>query len=559
MDINKYEWKNLTPFSKKVLAYLLFVGLILNCLVLVIPIYSLQVFDRVLTSRSIDTLLLLSGIGLFLLVIQAALDVIKQHFLFSNAARLDAITSSYLYKSLPIQKVENIASQSDVREIKNFITSPAFSSAFDIVWTPIFIGVMFILHPYIGALGLAAVIVVGGFSIYSHKSKDKQVLQLQATSAACRNANNEAQTRQESLNAHYLLEGLSHQYQHITAERIWYEQKLGLTSAKFTSIAKFIRFILQMAVMAVSALLVVNNSMSAGGIIAASILMSRALQPYEQLTSIFQGWKNARDADSRLSQYFAIQAEQHKGTEFDQVQGALHIDNLTWYPPKEKLPLLKNIRLKLEPGNRLLITGSSGSGKTVLCKLLAGIHTPTSGTIKIDGASLNQWDRGQLKYTIGYVPQDIEFLTGSIKQNIACFDKSMTDQQVIRAARTAGVHEDILKLEHGYDTNLGNAATYLAMGLRNGIAIARAIYYTPKIVIMDEPNAHLDTDKLQQFKHLLTQFQQSNIAVVVVSHNQELLPHVDWVVEIQQGQIISAQKANTISKVQNIKKVASDG
>ncbi|ROV59177.1 ATP-binding cassette domain-containing protein [Vibrio ponticus] len=559
MNISTNEWKTLTPFNSKVVTYHLLIGLVLNILVLVIPIYSLQVFDRILTSRSIDTLIALSSIALFLLFIQVILDILKSRYAFKKSVQIDAIFSSYLYKSLPISSGNNLPSQNDVREIKSFVVSQSFSSAFDIVWTPIFILVMFALHPVIGALCLGAIILVGGFSLYSFKSKQKQHQQLQASLIACRKANDESQTQQESYRAQHLISGLTLQYQHITAERIWHEQQLGLNSATLTSYAKFIRFTLQMAIMAVSALLVVNNEMSAGGIIAASILMSRALQPYEQLTSTLQGWRTAYDADCRLQRHFAAQTPNHDlGTEFDQIDGRLHIDNLTWYTPNSTVPLLKNLRLKLESGNHLLIMGATGTGKTALCKLIAGIYAPTSGSIKIDGASITQWMPEQLQHTIGYLPQKIEFATGSIKQNIAHFDPHMTDQQVISAARKIGIHEAIINLADGYNTIISANTNHIAMGLHHGIGLARAIYYQPKVLILDEPTAHLDTEKVHCFKRLLEHLKQQQVSVIIASHQKELINHVDWVVELNNGQITSAQKAEKITRVQNVQKVVAN-
>ncbi|MFA0414583.1 type I secretion system permease/ATPase [Vibrio renipiscarius] len=559
MEIKKVDWRSLSPFNKTTFYTLIIAGFFLNSLILVVPIYSLQVFDRVLTSRSLDTLFLISAIVLFLLIIQSALDIIKNKYLYKKSARLDALASSYLYQNLIHAMPSDQASQQDIREIKTFMVSPAFASAFDMIWAPLFLMVMFFLHPIIGLVGLSAVIVVGGFSIYIFRSKHKQNTDAQITSSACRFAAEQAVIHRDHLKAQYLSVGLSQQFQHMTAERVWNEQQLGLTSSALSSIAKCLRFSLQMGIMAVGAWLVMANMLSAGGIIAGSILMSRVLQPFEQLASTLQAWQSALSANKRVAHYFALQSDTRPETTFPDVKGALHIDNLSWFPPKATLPLLKNIRLKLEAGNRVMIMGDSGSGKTALCQLLVGLYQPSSGSVRLDGADLSQWRAEQLKHIIGYVPQKFDFFPGSIKQNIAHFDIDMSDEKVISAAKAIGIHGDIIKLPQGYSTLLGPTGLPISAGLLQAIAIARALYYQPKLLILDEANAHLDNTRLNALKQLLKTLKDNGSAVIMISHNAELIAHVDWVVKLNNGEIATAHKAEQLSKVREIKQAVSNG
>ncbi|EGU36561.1 putative type I secretion system, ATP-binding protein [Vibrio sp. N418] len=564
MEIKKKDWEQLTPFNKKVFYTLIMAGFVLNALILVVPIYSLQVFDRVLTSQSLDTLFLISMIVLFLLIIQSILDILKNRYLHQKSAKLDALISSFFYQRLTISNGKNSASLQDVREIKSFMTSPAFLLAFDMIWAPLFLLVMFLLHPVVGFVGLSAVLLVGGFSLYIYRSKTQQHADSQVATSACRFASEQATTQRDNIQAQYLADGLNQQFQHMTAERVWFDQQLGLTSTTLASIAKCLRFTLQMAIMAVGAWLVIENTMSAGGIIAGSILMSRVLQPFEQLASTLQAWQHANAANQRICAYFANLPQSNNTTQFSDINGSLHIDNVSWYPPKAKLPLLKNIRLKLEPGNRVMIMGANGSGKTALCQLLVGLSQPSSGSVRIDTASLPQWDANQLKGVIGYVPQKFDFLPGTIKQNIAHFDQNINDSDVISAAKAIGIHQDIVRLEHGYNTPLGPTALPISMGLAQAIAIARALYYRPKLLIFDEANAHLDDIRLGAFKQLLLQQKQQGSAVVMISHQRELIACVDWVVTLEQGEITTAKKAEQITaeqenKVREIKQAVSHG
>lgn len=564
MEIKNLDWEQVSPFNKKMFSTLIVAGFFLNALILVVPIYSLQVFDRVLTSRSLDTLFLISLIVLFLLIIQSALDIQKNRYLHKKSAKLDALASSYLYQNQSTAMGKDTASQQDIREIKTFIISPALSNAFDMIWAPLFLLVMFSLHPIVGFVGLSAVLAVAGFSVYIYASKTKQNSDSQHAVSACRFATEQATIQRDNIKTQHLASGLNQQFQHMTAERVWYDQQLGLTSSTLASIAKCLRFVLQMMIMAVGAWLVIENSMSAGGIIAGSILMSRVLQPFEQLATTMQAWRNAHAANTRVSAYFRHQVDINNTTQFNDIKGSLHIDNLSWFPPKAKLPLLKNIRLKLEPGNRVMVMGANGSGKTALCQLIAGLYQPSSGTVRIDAASLPQWDANQLKYVVGYVPQKIEFLPGSIKQNIAHFDTNMSDNDVIAAAKAIGIHTDIAHLEHGYNTPIGPTGTPISMGLAQAIAIARALYYQPKLLILDEANSHLDSIRLDAFKQLLIQKKQQGCGVVMIAHQRELIAYVDWLVTLDNGEITTAQKAEQImtsqtTKVREIKPAVSHG
>lgn len=548
------NWPELSPFRREVILVLLGIGLFLNLLILAIPIYSLQVFDRVLTSRSLDTLLLISLIVLFLLTIQATLEILKNKYLQHNAIKLDALASSTLFKMSTTRHEGKKTHLSDIKELKTFFQSPAFSVMFDIIWIPLFLIVMFILHPLVGSVGLLAVLAVSGFSVFSHYSKKQQLGDSQTATFASLQAQNEALSQQNNIQAQHLSEGLTAQYQHLTAERIWHESQLSQRANLLSSSAKYLRFVLQMVIMATGAILVINNSMSAGGIIAGSILMSRALQPLEQLASALPAWQSSLQANQRVTAFFSDKSHQEPSTQFSDIQGRLHIDGVSWLADPRQKPYLNNIRLRLEPGNRVLVTGPSGSGKSLLCQILVGLIPPNSGRVNIDGASLPQWSCQQLQHVIGYVPQHVQFVTGSIKQNIAHFCSEMNDQQVIASAKKIAIHHEILKLPKGYDTLIGDKGQPIPVGLIQGIAIARALYFKPKLIVLDEANAHLDSHRLAAFHCLLDELATQQCGVVLVSHDQTLSKHTDWLVELNNGEITSARPA-TKPKVANANKM----
>ncbi|GAL18453.1 ABC-type protease exporter ATP-binding component PrtD/AprD [Vibrio maritimus] len=520
----------------------------INILMLVVPVYSLQVFDRVLSSQSLDTLLLLSGIAVFLLVSQAILDTLRQKYTQRKALQFESLCTQTLYKQgTSGQASVSRYSYNDINEVRALLMSPSYFVVFDLPWTPLFLFVMFMLHPIIGLVGLVAVILILLIACISFWVKHRHFEKAHITSIATNRNVDEAMLKQGTVYSQRAGAGLESRFHSVFAEKLWYRDKLEQTTIGLTSFTKLIRLILQLAIMGIGAGLVINNQMSAGGMIAGSILMARALQPIELIASGIQGWKTALAAGRRLKGVFSEFTKVEERTTLPEVKGELWFDNVTWTPnPSSNDAILKNIKLKLEPGNRVAIIGHSGSGKTSLCQLIAGIHEPLSGRICIDGLTVTHWNQEQFKQTVGYLPQKIEFLSGSIKQNIAHFDPEVTDSQIVRAALHAGIHESILKMPDSYETLIGDGGHTLSGGQAQKLALARALCFRPKLLVLDEPNSHMDKEGEEYLVSLLTACKQKQISVVMITHQPHLLRHVDWVVELSDGQISKAGEASKI-------------
>ncbi|WP_045463564.1 type I secretion system permease/ATPase [Vibrio hyugaensis] len=542
------SWDRLSPFTLKALGTMTLVSAAINALMLVVPIYSLQLFDRVLSSRSTDTLLLLTAIALFLLISQALLETLRQKYTQRKALQFESESAQWLYQ-LCGQHYDTKTRYvfNDITEIRSLLMSPGFFVAFDLPWTPLFLLVMFMLHPIIGLVGLIAVICVLVVALLSFYTKKKSFEASYATQIAANRKIDELFNKQETLISQQATDGTFNKFQPILAEKLWFRSKVDLASINLTSIAKLVRMTLQIGIMGTGAFLVIQNSMSAGGMIAGSILMARALQPIEQLTSGFQGWKTGLAAANRIRNVVNKSKIEPERITLPEVSGELRFDNVVWSPENHQgEPIIKQLKLRLETGNRVAIIGSSGSGKTSLCKLLMGIHKPTSGKVCIDGLNVTHWDKEQFKHTVGYLPQTIQFIQGSVKENIAHFDTEITDSQIIKAAIRAGVHETILQFPNSYETIIGDGGHQLSGGQAQKLALARALCFKPKLLVLDEPNSHMDKEGEEYLTSLLATCREESVSVVMITHQPHLLRHVDWVIEINKGQIARAGEASKV-------------
>ncbi|WP_063344663.1 type I secretion system permease/ATPase [Vibrio jasicida] len=542
------SWSNLSPFTFKALGPMTLVSAVINALMLVVPIYSLQLFDRVLSSRSTDTLLLLTAIALFLLISQALLETLRQKYTQRKALQFESESAQWLYQ-LCGQHYDTKTRYvfNDINEIRALLMSPGFFVAFDLPWTPLFLLVMFMLHPIIGLVGLIAVICVLMVALLSFYAKKKSFDASYATQIAANRKVDELFNKQETLFSQQAADGTFNKFQPVLAEKLWFRNKVDLASINLTSLAKLVRMTLQIGIMGTGAFLVIQNSMSAGGMIAGSILMARALQPIEQLTFGFQGWKTGLAAAKRIKAVVSQSKIELERTTLPQITGELRFENVTWSPENHKSEaILKQLKLRLEAGNRVAIIGASGSGKTSLCKLIMGIHKPTSGKVSIDGLDVTHWEKTQFKHTVGYLPQNIQFVQGSVKENIAHFDTEISDSQIIKAAIRAGVHETILQLPNSYETLIGDGGHQLSGGQAQKLALARALCFKPKLLVLDEPNSHMDKEGEEYLTTLLATCREEGISVVMITHQPHLLRHVDWVVEINKGQIARAGEASKV-------------
>ncbi|PVZ63542.1 type I secretion system permease/ATPase [Pelagibaculum spongiae] len=564
MDMPEYHFIRRTLISGLIKIALF--SAVINILMLAAPLYSLQVFDRVLSSRSLDTLLFLSLITLFLLLIQGALEWVRSRLMHKQAIALDARVSPGLLQQTLFQQAQGKQNQqtagqpiNDLAEIRGIFLSPGLSGLFDLPFTPLFLIFMFLLHPVLGWIGLTAALLLtvlaGLTALAARQPQDRDSVQRLAASQKV----NDALLNAQAVTALGIAGNLAKRWQGENAEILWLQEKIAARLAVLNAMTRTIRQMLQIAIMGAGAWLVLENLMGAGGMIAGSIIMGRALAPLEQAAGGYKNWRSAWLAWKRLSEQLP-QKNHPKNLQLPKPAGALQLDNIYLHAQhfssgsfdastQSALPILSQISFRLGAGKTLAITGASGSGKSSLARIIAGVTQPDSGEIRLDGAELKQWDKDYLGEHLGWLPQDVQLLSGSIKDNISRFGDA-DDQAVIEAAQKAGVHQLILQMPAGYDTPISqmpsSGSIALSGGQKQRIGLARALYKNPKLLILDEPDASLDPASVSQLEKTLRQCNKDGCTIVLISYRASTLALAQWVIILDQGKIRQAGTAEEV-------------
>jgi ATP-binding cassette subfamily B protein len=511
---------------------------IINVLNLALPIYSMQVLDRVLGSSSIETLIYLSLIVFVAVVVGTFLTNVRDYaFSFiANAfeKKLSTITfNANIKDSLKF----NIGSQhlKDLSQIKSFITSSNLPFIFDIPWVIIFLVVIFYIHWILGLIVLSGAIILTFTAFINQKilrSNTEKLNEMQILIGR----NLDALTKNsEVIVGMGMLENVNRKYHEDLLQLKTIENQLKKKAKSITTTVKTFRYFVQMTITFVSAVLIIKAKMSCGGMIAVSTLSAKVLAPFDASASIFQAVVYLRKSYQRLKNTLQnINIEQR--IELPEPRGDIAFDNVIYVPFNNNLAVIKGVSFKVEAGQIIGIIGKSGSGKTTIARLLTNIFEATRGNVLIDSAPLKLWNESQIGRYIGYLPQDVELFTASIKENISRFSNTAQDADIIRAAQIAGVHELILSLPQGYETIISQSN--ISAGQKQRIALARALYLDPKILILDEPNSNLD---IEGENSLLLAVQRLKSAgkttVFIVSHKPSILRITDKIILVDNGEI----------------------
>ncbi|MGI9365984.1 MAG: type I secretion system permease/ATPase [Rhizobiaceae bacterium] len=515
-------------------------SLIVNLLLLAMPLYMLQIYDRILPARSMDTLLFLSIIVAGALVVLGLLEAVRAILASRAAARLEAnLGAEALRSSLgasrngeaDIDAVRNLAA------VRQFITSRMIFSLLDFPFAPIFIGILYVIHPTLFWLTLAGAVVLLILAVVNQQvtknvsanASGQQASSLVVAQSMARNS--------DSLTAMGMEKNAVSLWGRYNSRSLINQGSADYRNAVLTGISRTIRMGLQVAVLGVGAVLVLNHEMTAGMIFAASIISGRALQPIDQ---VIGGWKQFAatwGAWKSLESSLEKSGAEKERTLMDAPQGRIQVDNALVLGPSgtAATPLLNRISFDLRPGKVLGVVGPSGSGKTTLARLLVGAQVPNSGQVRIDGAEVENWNREQLGQHIGYLGQDVEMLPGTIKENIARLADKPDDIAVLDAARKAQVHALIQNLPQGYDTMIGPGGMGLSGGQRQRIGLARAFYGNPQIMVLDEPNANLDDDGELALQKAIEAASAAGVTVVMVTQRKRILNSVDLILRLHSG------------------------
>jgi ATP-binding cassette subfamily C protein len=524
-------------------AVALFSGVI-NLLMLSGSFYMLQVYDRVLSSRSVPTLIGLSLLLLAAYVLQGFLDAVRVRMLARIGARFDEQVSPAAFAAaqrLPLlgfradQAMQPIR---DLDQIRAFLASLGPTALFDMPWMPLFLAGCFLLHPWLGWLAVAGGVVIL-FLTWQTELGTRDATKAQAASGVARQAIAEANRRNaEAVTAM----GMAPAFQ-----RKWHEANLRhvrdwLSGSDATSgigaFAKVFRMVLQSAVLGLGAYLAMHGAISGGAMIAASIMTSRALAPIEIAVAHWKGFVSARQGITRLKQVLDSPAFLRRDyTALPTPRRDLMAEGLIVAAPGRQAPILQGVSLRLEAGQGLGIIGPSASGKSTLVRALVGVWRPLKGEVRLDGAALEQWGPAGLGRHVGYLPQDIELFDGTVAENIARFEPDASDEAIVTAAQAAGAHELILRLENGYDTRIGEGGAALSGGQRQRLGLARALYGDPFLVVLDEPNSNLDHDGDEALIAAVKDIRARSGIVIVVTHRQAAIAGVDHIAMMADGRI----------------------
>ena len=516
-------------------------SMVANVLMLSPTLYMLQVFDRVMSSRSELTLLAMSLITLFLFGVMAFAEWMRSRVLVRTGVRLDSVLATRVFNaSFEAQLAPSGGSPSrafgDLIQIRQFLTGQGVLAFFDTPWTPIYMAVLFILHPMLGYLALFFAAVQGGLAWYGHRTA------VAPSEAASKAGSEAAQYLQGKLRNTEVLEpmGMVHNLRPHWARRHDKAQQLqGNAQAithRLTSISKFIRYTQQSLALGAGALLVIDGQLSPGGMIAANVLMSRALAPIDMLVSAWRGFIGARSAFDRLEVLMQAHPERDPALSRVAPQGALTLRDVVAVATGRAEPILKGVSLAVPAGTVTVVLGPSGSGKSTLARCMVGIWPGVSGEVLLDGLPIGGWDRNELGPYLGYLPQDIELFEGSIAENIARFGE-VDSGKVITAARSAGLHEMILRFPKGYDTPIGEAGGLLSGGQRQRIGLARAVYGDPVMVVLDEPNANLDDVGEAALVQSVLELKARGRTVFLITHRPGIVAVADRVLILRDGKV----------------------
>ena len=489
---------------------------------------------------------MLSIIMIVVYVILAFLQTIRS-FIFTQISNwLDSKLSSPLLESSITFDAKTKGSQNlrDLQTIKSFINSPAVTHLFDGPWAIVYFIVIFFIHWINGFIVVAGAIILFILALVNEKLTKKQVeksneiniLSMKRVDTISRNA--------EVVKAMGMKFDMTNSWQKINKELTKISTSLSVRSAIITNITKSIRLLIQMAVMAVGAILVIKGKMSAGGIIAISILTGKALAPFDHAITIYKSFLNAKKSYSRLSENLKIHEEKEEKLELPEPKGEIQLDKIFYKIPNTDQAIIKGINIKINPGEIIGIIGPSGSGKTTLARLMTDVLTPDKGSVRLDGSDLTNQDSEEIGKYIGYLPQDIELFEGTIKDNIARMKEKVKAEEIIEAAKFANIHNLIIKLPKSYETNALN----LSAGQRQRIGLARAFFRKPKFVVLDEPNSNLDTEGENALMNTIGNARKAKITTIIISHRPNILNIIDKILVLHDGQAKIFDEAKKVIK-----------
>lgn len=517
---------------------------IVNVLLLTSPLFMLQVYDRVLPTANGNTLLYLSIIAVVALCCLSVLDTVRLLYAQRLATGLDKKLGGFAFSATLDGEYWNMGDIQPLRNlstVRAFVASKGFLSLFDLPFMPLFLIILYFIHPVLCWLTVGGAVILMLIAIVNQIGLSRSNEQNTERAAEANLIAQAFARHKDTVRSMGIAQHARKLWGHAFATSLSVQNKAMAINTYFAGISRFMRILLQMAILAVGAWLVLQNQMTAGMIFASSLISGRALQPLDQLIG---GWKQTIEARQAWQQLrislSSFTDAKNKKILFPEPKGAISVRDMSYVRQgrsAEAKTIIKNVSFDIQAGERIALIGPSGAGKSCLARLLVGAVLPTSGSICIDDADRSTWDEEQLGKMVGYLAQDIQLLPGTIAENIARFDPQATDESIVTAASRSQVHKLILGLENGYQTRIGNASV-LSGGERQRIGLARAFYGKPRILVLDEPNANLDSEGEAAFEKALKDAQDHAVTVILITHRMSIAATCDRVLVLREGAII---------------------
>lgn len=513
----------------------------LNILMLSVPLYMMQIYDRVLATRNVDTLLALTVMVAAALLILGLLDALRGRILARAGGWLDQELGGLVLSGAVVDALRaggGVSAQGlrDLAKVRGYVGGSGVLPLFDAPWAPVFIAIIFLIHPVLGWIAMGGAVMLFTCALLNDWTTRKKLTEANHASARALNTADAAIRNADAIVAMGMLPNLVRRWRDMGARGQALSSSAMDASGSISAIAKVARFGLQVAMLGVGAYLVILHEMTPGAMIAAAIILARGLAPMEQLINSWRFFTDARVSYQRLKTLVARTPDESERTTLPDPSGRLDIEQVSYIPPGVHEPVIRGASFRLDGGEALGMVGPSGAGKTTLVRLIIGSLTPTAGCVRLDGADVRIWpdeDRGR---HVGYLPQNIELFAGAVRDNIARLGRAK-DEDVVAAAQLAGAHEMILRLPNGYDTPIGAGGVPISGGQHQRIGLARAVFGNPALLVLDEPNAHLDAEGEQALLQAVVRMRERGTTVILIAQRAGAMAQMDKILVLREGMV----------------------
>ncbi len=530
-----------------------FVSFFVSVLMLAVPLYMMQVFDRVLTSRSEDTLLYLTAAVAGALLVFGLLDAFRGRVLVRLSVWIEARLGVEAVRRALASRLHGSSygtqSLRDLSQVRQFIASPSVYALFDAPWTPVYLLVVFLLHPMLGGIAAFGALCLFALAVANEVATRASLGRANEVWLGATRRVEAAATNADVIEAMGIGPAVSGRWAAENDEVLRLQASASDHSGFLLSMTKALRMALQAAVLGAGAYLVIGQKLTPGAMIAASLIMARALQPVEQAVGTWKALLSARAAYDRLRRFMSGPPFRAREIDLPKPRGELAVEAAAFVPPGSSTAVVANVSFRLDAGEVLAVIGPSGSGKSSLARLIVGTWRPSRGVVRLDGADVYTWDREDFGRHVGYLPQDVELFEGSVAENIARLGKA-EDHAVVEAARRASIHEMVLRLPEGYHTRIGEGGLTLSGGQRQRVGLARALFGRPRLLVLDEPNANLDQDGEEALLAAIRGAKEDGATVIFIAHRPSLVASADKMLILRDGLVeLFGPRAEVLPKV----------